>query len=86
MGCIAFSPLAQGWLIDKYLGGIPADARINRPGGGSLKAEHLSEQNLAHARAHNDMAQARGQSLAQMAQAWVPRDARVSSALIGAGG
>jgi len=84
MGCIAFSPLAQGLLSDKYLGGIPADARINRPGGGSLRPEHLSEQNLKHVRALNDMAAARGQSLAQMATAWVLRDARVTSALIGA--
>jgi len=84
MGCIAFSPLAQGLLTDKYLQGTPADARINRPGGGSLKPEHLSEQNLKHVRALNDMALAREQSLAQMATAWVLRDARVTSALIGA--
>jgi L-glyceraldehyde 3-phosphate reductase len=84
MGCIAFSALAQGLLSDKYLAGIPQDARINRVGGGSLKAEHLSEANLARVRALNDIAQARGQSLAQMAVAWVLRDARVSSALIGA--
>jgi L-glyceraldehyde 3-phosphate reductase len=84
MGCIAFSALAQGLLSDKYLNGIPADARINRPGGTSFKAEHLSEQNLKHVRALNDIAQARGQSLAQMATAWVLRDARVTSALIGA--
>ena len=84
MGCIAFSALAQGLLTDKYLNGIPADARINRPGGGSLKAEHLSAHNLAHVRALNAIAQARGQSLAQMATAWVLRDPRVTSALIGA--
>ncbi|HEY5581047.1 MAG TPA: aldo/keto reductase, partial [Rhodoferax sp.] len=48
MGCIAFSALAQGLLTDKYLNGVPADSRINRPGGGSLKAEHLSERNLTH--------------------------------------
>ena len=84
MGCIAFSALAQGLLTDKYLGGIPADARINRPGGDSLKAEHLSEQNLQHVRALNLIAQNRGQSLAQMATAWVLRDPRVTSALIGA--
>jgi L-glyceraldehyde 3-phosphate reductase len=84
MGCIAFSALAQGLLTDKYLNGIPADARINRPGGGSFKADFLSEQNLKHVRALNDMARARGQSLAQMAIAWVLRDARVTSALIGA--
>ena len=84
MGCIAFSALAQGLLTNKYLDGIPADSRINRPGGGSLKAEHLSEANLKHVRALNAIAQARGQSLAQMATAWVLRDARVTSALIGA--
>ncbi|MEI7513817.1 MAG: L-glyceraldehyde 3-phosphate reductase [Betaproteobacteria bacterium] len=84
MGCIAFSALAQGLLTDKYLYGVPADARINRPGGGSFTAQHLSASNLQHVRALNDLAQARGQSLAQMATAWVLRDARVSSALIGA--
>jgi L-glyceraldehyde 3-phosphate reductase len=84
MGCIAFSALAQGLLTDKYLSGIPAEARINRPGGGSFKPDFLSEQNLKHVRALNDMARARGQSLAQMAIAWVLRDARVTSALIGA--
>ncbi len=84
MGCIAFSALAQGLLSNKYLNGIPADARINRPGGGSFKAEHLSEQNLRHVRALNELALARGQSLAQMAVAWVLRDRRVTSALIGA--
>ena len=84
MGCIAFSALAQGLLTNKYLNGIPEDARINRPGGGSLKAEHLSEQNLKHVRGLNDIALARGQSLAQMATAWVLRDPRVTSALIGA--
>ncbi|WP_293605212.1 L-glyceraldehyde 3-phosphate reductase [Polaromonas sp. UBA4122] len=84
MGCIAFSALAQGLLTDKYLQGTPLDARINRPGGGTLKAEHLSEQNLSHVRALNELARARGQSLAQMAIAWVLRDPRVTSALIGA--
>jgi L-glyceraldehyde 3-phosphate reductase len=84
MGCIAFSALAQGLLTDKYLNGIPADARINQPGGGSFSKELLTEQNLKHVRALNDIAQARGQTLAQMATAWVLRDARVTSALIGA--
>src|SRR5471032_2352990 len=60
MGCIAFSALAQGLLTDKYLNGVPADARVNRPGGGSLKAGHLSPGNIAHVRALNDVAQARG--------------------------
>jgi L-glyceraldehyde 3-phosphate reductase len=84
VGCIAFSPLAQGLLTDKYLQGVPADARINRPGGGSFLPDHLNEQNLAHVRALNEIAQSRGQSLAQMAMAWVLRDARVTTALIGA--
>ena len=84
MGCIAFSALAQGLLSNKYLNGIPADARINRPGGGSLKAEHLQEENLARVRGLNAIALERGQSLAQMATAWVLRDGRVTSALIGA--
>ena len=84
IGCIAFSALAQGLLTNKYLNGVPADARINRPGGSSFKQDHLSPQNLAHVRALNEMALARGQSLAQMATAWVLRDPRVTSALIGA--
>jgi L-glyceraldehyde 3-phosphate reductase len=84
VGCIAFSPLAQGLLTDKYLDGVPEDARINRPGGGSLQKSHLSEQNLANARALNEIAKSRGQTLAQMALAWVLRDPRVTTALIGA--
>jgi L-glyceraldehyde 3-phosphate reductase len=84
MGCIAFSALAQGLLSDKYLNGVPTDARINRPGGGSFKPEFLNDTNLNLVRALNGLAQARGQSLAQMATAWVLRDARVTSALIGA--
>jgi L-glyceraldehyde 3-phosphate reductase len=83
-GCIAFSPLAQGLLTSKYLDGVPQDARINRPGGASFKAEHLSEPNLRHVRALNQIAQARGQSLAQMAVAWVLRHPEMTSALIGA--
>jgi L-glyceraldehyde 3-phosphate reductase len=84
IGCITFTALAQGILSDKYLNGIPADARINRPGGGSLMASHLSEENLARVRALNEIAKARGQTLAQMALAWVLRDARITSTLIGA--
>lgn len=84
VGCIAFSPLAQGLLTDKYLHGIPADARINRAGGSSLKAEHLSEQNLHHVRALHELAHSRGQTLAQMAVAWVLRHPGMTSALIGA--
>ena len=83
-GCIAFSPLAQGLLTDKYLNGVPEDSRIKREGGGSLKSEHLNPQNLAHVRALDEIARSRGQTLAQMAVAWVLRDERVTSALIGA--
>lgn len=83
-GVIAFTPLAQGLLTDKYLDGVPKDARVNKPGGGSLLPSHLSEANLAHVRALNEIAKARGQSLAQLALAWTLRDTRVTSALIGA--
>ncbi len=83
-GVIAFTPLAQGLLTDKYLNGVPQDARVNKPGGGSLLPSHLSEANLAHVRALNEIARARGQSLAQLALAWTLRDPRVTSALIGA--
>jgi L-glyceraldehyde 3-phosphate reductase len=82
MGCIAFSPLAQGMLTKKYLGAIPEDARAVR--GKYFPTESLTEQNLTHVRALNDLAQQRGQTLAQMAIAWVLRDPRVTSALIGA--
>ncbi|WP_413624663.1 L-glyceraldehyde 3-phosphate reductase [Luteibacter sp. Lutesp34] len=81
-GCIAFSPLAQGLLTSKYLGGIPADARVTREG--SLGKTQLNETNLARVRALNAIAERRGQTLAQMAIAWVLRDPRVTSALIGA--
>ncbi|BCG27702.1 glyceraldehyde 3-phosphate reductase [Pseudomonas tohonis] len=83
-GVIAFTPLAQGLLTDKYLTGVPADARVNRPGGASLRPEHLAEANIARARALAEIARRRGQSLAQLALAWTLRDARVTSALIGA--
>lgn len=83
-GVIAFTPLAQGLLTDKYLDEAPADARIHRAGGGSLKTDHLAPENLARARALREIARRRGQSLAQLALAWTLRDARVSSALIGA--
>jgi L-glyceraldehyde 3-phosphate reductase len=81
-GCIAFSPLAQGLLTGKYLDGIPEGSRASRPG--SLSAEQLSEQNLAHVRKLAQIARARGQSLAQMALSWALRDPRVTSVLIGA--
>ena len=83
-GIIVFTALAQGLLTDRYLNGIPADARINKPGGDSLQRSHLSEENIARARALNEIARKRGQSLAQMALAWVLRDSRVTSAVIGA--
>jgi L-glyceraldehyde 3-phosphate reductase len=83
-GAIAFTPLAQGLLTAKYLDGVPADARINKPGGGTLRREHLSPENLAHVRALNEIAKGRGQSLAQMALAWALRDPRVTSLVIGA--
>jgi len=83
-GVIAFTPLAQGLLTDKYLNGVPADARVNRPGGASLRPEHLAAANIERARALAGIAQRRGQSLAQLALAWTLRDARVTSALIGA--
>ena len=81
-GCIAFSPLAQGMLSSKYLNGVPADARAAK--GGSLGQGLLSDENLARIRALNVIAERRGQTLAQMAIAWVLRDLRVTSALIGA--
>ena len=83
-GMITFTALAQGLLTDKYLDGIPADARINRPGGDSLGRAMLSDENLARVRALNEIARRRGQSLAQMALAWVLRDPRVTTTLIGA--
>jgi L-glyceraldehyde 3-phosphate reductase len=81
IGCIAFSPLAQGILTDRYLNGIPEGSRAQR--GGSFKEGMLSEDNLARVRALNEIAGRRGQSLAQLALAWVLRDPRVTSALIG---
>jgi L-glyceraldehyde 3-phosphate reductase len=82
VGCIAFSPLAQGMLTDRYLDGVPEDSRAAQ--GKSLDPGLLTEQNLAHVRALNDLARARGQSLAQLALAWALRDARVTSVLVGA--
>jgi L-glyceraldehyde 3-phosphate reductase len=82
VGCIAFSPLAQGMLTNKYLGGVPQDSRAARDG--SLGGHMLGADNLARIQALDALAKARGQSLAQMALAWVLRDPRVTSALIGA--
>ncbi|MCW2526634.1 MAG: aldo/keto reductase [Pseudonocardiales bacterium] len=82
VGCIAFSPLAQGMLTDKYLKGIPAGSRAAQ--GKSLDPTLLSPEALVHVRALNRMAKSRGQSLAQMALAWALRDERMTSLVIGA--
>jgi L-glyceraldehyde 3-phosphate reductase len=82
IGAIVFSPLAQGLLTDKYLHGIQEDSRVRR--GNSFSANMISEENLARVRALNEIAERRGQTLAQMAIAWVLRDRRVTSALLGA--
>lgn len=81
-GCIAFSPLAQGMLTNKYLNGVPEDSRAVRSG--SIGAEMLNDANIERVRRLNAIAAARGQSLAQMAIAWVLRDPRITSALVGA--
>ncbi|WP_328414424.1 L-glyceraldehyde 3-phosphate reductase [Micromonospora sp. NBC_00389] len=82
VGCIGFSPLAQGMLTDRYLGGVPEGSRASRDS--SLSPEALSEENLAKIRALNEIAARRGQTLAQMALAWSLRDPRMTSTLIGA--
>ena len=82
VGCIAFSPLAQGLLTDRYLRGVPEGSRAARRG--SLTADMLSEPNLSRIRQLNSIAERRGQSLAQMALAWALRDPRITSVLIGA--
>jgi len=81
-GCIAFSPLAQGMLTDKYLDGIPEGSRASQDK--SLSTDLLTEDALGHVRALDDIARERGQSLAQMALAWALRDSRVASVLVGA--
>jgi L-glyceraldehyde 3-phosphate reductase len=81
-GCIAFSPLAQGMLTDKYLNGIPSGSRMAEDS--SLSKDLLTDQNLTHIRALNEIARRRDQSLAQMALAWIARDERVTSVLVGA--
>ena len=83
MGCIVFSALAQGLLTDRYLDGIPADSRAARSGS-TIPGEHLDEQVLGHVRRLNEIAQGRGQRLAQLALQWALRDQRVTSAVIGA--
>jgi len=82
VGCIAFTALAQGLLTKRYLGGVPADSRAAQ--GKSLPTDQISEDNLARVRALNEIAEGRGQSLAQLALAWVLRDPRITSTLIGA--
>ena len=82
VGCIVFSPLAQGLLTDRYLGGVPPDSRVAT--GGAMSQGMLSEENLTKVRALDSIAKRRGQALAQMALAWTLRDARVTSTLIGA--
>src|SRR5712692_4975132 len=82
IGCIVFSPIAQGLLTDRYLDGVPAGSRASHPG--TFSTEMLTEANLAKIRALNEIAERRGQSLAQMAIAWTLRDAVVTSALVGA--
>ena len=76
--------LAQGLLSNKYIDGIPTNARINRAGGDTLKSDHFSKENLGRVKALSEIAISRGQSLAQMALAWSLRDKRVTSVLIGA--
>ena len=82
VGCIAFTPLAQGLLTDRYLGGVQAGSRVTADG--SFAPEFLSDENLAKVRALNEIARGRGQSLAQMAIAWILRDPRMTSAVVGA--
>jgi len=82
MGCVAFSPLAQGMLTDHYLQGVPTASRAARHG--SLPAEWLTDENLAKVRALRDIAARRGQTLPQLAVAWTRRDPRITSTLLGA--
>jgi L-glyceraldehyde 3-phosphate reductase len=83
LGCISFSPLAQGLLTNRYLDGIPADSRAGKPNG-FLRTEHLDAETLKKVRQLHELAAGRGQSLAQMALAWVLKDHRVTTVLIGA--
>ncbi len=84
MGCIPFCPLAQGLLTNRYLGGIPADSRAANANSPFLNADRVTPETVAKVQKLNAVAQERGQSLARMALAWVLRDARVTTALIGA--
>lgn len=81
LGVVAFSPLAQGLLTGRYLAGVPSDSRAAR--GGPLRPEYLSQANLARVRALAEIAAGRGQSLAQLATAWVLRDPRITSVVLG---
>jgi L-glyceraldehyde 3-phosphate reductase len=83
IGCIAFCPLAQGLLTNKYLNGIPEGSRASKPHG-FLRPQQVTDEVVSKVRKLNDIAAERGQSLAQMSLAWVLRDPRVTSALIGA--
>jgi L-glyceraldehyde 3-phosphate reductase len=82
VGCICFSPLAQGVLTDRYLAGIPEGSRASRPG--SMSPDQLNDETMAKVRALNEIAQRRGQTLAQLALAWTLRDPRMTSTLVGA--
>lgn len=82
VGCIAFSPLAQGLLTNRYLGGVPQDSRAAKPG--SMNREMINDETLGRIRALTDIAAGRGQSLAQLALAWVLRRSEITSALVGA--
>ena len=81
-GCIAFSPLAQGLLTDRYLNGVPADSRVAT--GGAMTADMLTDERLARVRALNEVAARRGQTLAELALVWALRDPRMTSLVIGA--
>jgi L-glyceraldehyde 3-phosphate reductase len=82
LGCIAYTALAQGLLTDRYLSGVPADSRAAQ--GKSLDRSTITDEKLTRIRALNEIAKERGQTLAQMALAWVLRDGRMTSTLIGA--
>jgi L-glyceraldehyde 3-phosphate reductase len=82
VGCICFSPLAQGVLTDRYLAGVPEGSRASRPG--SMSPDQLNEETMTKVRALNEIAQSRGQTLAQLALAWTLRDRRMTSTLVGA--
>jgi L-glyceraldehyde 3-phosphate reductase len=82
VGCIAFSPLAQGLLTNRYLNGVPADSRVAT--GGAMSADMLTEERLSRVRALNEVAARRGQTLAELALVWALRDPRMTSLVIGA--